>query len=167
MTQQLPKSWSAPASCPARPEMTALAPESGSQCGKLHRAEWPDSSEKTQAGNLSLDKPFPEDETLFSAVCPHFSPFLTAICCVVLQNQPKYTNIISVQYKNTGSSVRRETFCQSAFKVLFCRINSTMLEKAIYKNCFPLSPYFSVNSLLDLTFLPLLEGIHLLCQYWR
>lgn len=104
---------------------------------------------------------------LFSAVCPRFCPFLTVICCVVLLNQPKYTNIIGMQYKNTGSSGRRETFCQCAFKVLFCRINSTMLEKAAHKHCFPLQPYCSVNSLLDLTFLPLLEGIHLLCQYWR
>lgn len=38
------------------------------------------------------------------AVCPHFCPLLTVICCAVLLNQPKYTNIISRQYKNTGSS---------------------------------------------------------------
>lgn len=41
-----------------------------------------------------------------------------------------------------------------------------MLEKAIHKQCFPLPLYCTVNSLVDLTFLPLLENILLLYQYW-
>lgn len=73
---------------------------------------------------------------------------------------------ISIQSKNKGCLVGRETFCQCAFKVLFCRIKSTMLEKTTHKLCFPLLLYCTINSLVELTFLPLLETICLLHQYW-
>ena len=62
---QLSDFQSGAASCPARSEQTALALESGSQCGKLQAAAWQDSWERTQAGNLGLDKLCLEDETLF------------------------------------------------------------------------------------------------------
>lgn len=103
---------------------------------------------------------------MLSLVYPYFCHFLNVICYVVVLVQPKYTYRISIQSENKDCSARRETFCQSAFKVLFCRIKSTMLEKAIHKHCFPLSLYCTVNSWVDLTFLPLLENIRLLYQYW-
>lgn len=144
----------------------ALALESGSQCGNLPAAD--QTAERgLELVTLVWTVGFSAwDSVLLPSVYPQFYHFRNVICYEVLRDQSKYTYRISIQSKNKDCSMRGETFCQCAFKVLFCRIKSTMLEKAIHKHCFPLSLYCTVNSLVDLTFPPLLENIHLLYQYW-